>query len=138
MALYKKGSRTKISTNFNSSEFDCSCDQCTTTLVDPTLIVLLEAMRAILNTPIKIDSGYRCKHKQDMLRLLGYETATGISTHQLGKAADISNGVALGHELEDAARRAGFKAVGKASTWIHVDTRGQDDGRERRWTYKKP
>jgi uncharacterized protein YcbK (DUF882 family) len=137
MASYKKGTNVKLSTHFNSSEFSCSCDQCNITIIDPTLIVLLEAMRAILGTPIKINAGYRCAHKQDMLRLQGYETAKGISTHQLGQAADIESGVWLGHELEDAARRAGFKAVGVAQTWVHCDLRGQDGGRVRRWTYKR-
>jgi uncharacterized protein YcbK (DUF882 family) len=138
MAIYKKGDYVKLSDHFNSSEFMCSCDQCNITIIDPKLIVLLEEMRALLGTPIKINAGYRCQHKQDMLRLQGYETAKGTSTHQLGQAVDIESGVSLGHELEDAARRAGFKAVGVAATWVHLDTRGQDDGRIRRWVYKKP
>ena len=137
MAIYKKGARTQLSTHFNQSEFDCSCDQCTITIIDPKLIDLLEKMRTALKTPIQINSGYRCAHKQEMLRIQGYETAVGISQHELGKAADLQNGISLGFELEAAARQAGFKAVGQAQIWIHVDLRGIENGVERAWKYKK-
>ena len=130
---YEKGSSTSLSNNLNSSLFDCHCDQCTKTLIDSELVNKAEKLILLLGTKININSGYRCAHKQQMLRIQGLETSKGISQHQLGKAMDISNGVATGMELAEAAFLAGFKAIGQASNWIHVDLR---DDLVRKWSYK--
>lgn len=131
---YKKGKRAQLSDHFYSTEFDCPCDDCGWTEIDPVLISQLEAMRTIKGSKLVIQSGYRCENYQQQLKLRGYETAVGISQHQLGKAADIGDGVTPGHELEDMARRAGFLAVGVGRTFIHVDTR---TGKKRSWKYTK-
>ena len=130
---YEKGSNTPLSNNFNSSLFDCHCDQCSTTLIDTDLINKAEKLVLLLGTKVNINSAYRCAHKQQMLRIQGLETSKGISQHQLGKAMDISNGVATGMELAEAALLAGFKAIGQASNWVHVDLR---DDVVRKWYYK--
>lgn len=138
MALltFPKGSRDKLSPHFIAREFDCSCSspQCTTTEIDQTLVDLLETMRSFIKAPLRISSGYRCKHKQAELRLAGYETSVGQSTHELGRAADVtgaSTGL-TGKTLEQAARKAGFRAVGVGNLFVHVDLR---DDKDRRWTY---
>lgn len=130
---YKKGSNTVLSPNFNSNQFDCSCDQCKETLIDSDLITKGDKLIEILGSKVKVNSAYRCEHKQEMLRLQGYETAKGVSQHQLGKAMDLGNGVATGMELADAAAKAGFMAIGQAKRWIHVDLRTDA---VRRWYYK--
>lgn len=136
MALlqYQKNKGRQISDNFHSSEFNCSCDQCSITIVDSSLVEKLELLRSSLGSSLSIHSGYRCAHKQQQLRIQGYDTAVGTSSHERGQAADVGNGVTPGHELEDLARKAGFRAVGTAPTWIHVDTR---DDKDRKWSYKK-
>lgn len=131
---YKKKEGRKLSDHFISDEFDCACGQCLFTLIDLALVERLEQVRTLLSAPIRINSGYRCQNYQAELRARGYETAVGISQHQLGKAADIMSEPITGLEIEKAARKAGFKAVGVGGTWVHVDMR---DDKERRWEYTK-
>ena len=131
---YLKNSNTKLSTHFNSNEFDCKCDDCKETIVDPALIVHLEAMRAILGTSITITNGYRCANYQQQLRIRGFETSKGPSSHEAGIAADVTNGISLGIELAEAADRAGFKNVGIGKSFVHVDLRPNGP---RRWKYVK-
>lgn len=133
--IYQKGSNVQLSDHFNLREFDCPCPQCTTTQVDPQLIVNLEAIRTKAG-PLKINSGYRCPSHQSELRMAGYPTAVGPSTHSEGRAADIT-GADLqysGATLEAFAREAGFMAVGVAPNWIHADLRND---KVRRWTYAR-
>jgi uncharacterized protein YcbK (DUF882 family) len=129
---FSKKDETRLSPNFKVSEFKCPCDECKETLVDLGMIARLEKMRSILGSRLHVDSGYRCANYQEQLRLRGFETSKGPSTHQLGQAADVSNGVTPGMELEDAARKAGFESVGVGSRFVHVDMRPG----YRRWTYK--
>lgn len=133
---YKKKEGRKLSDHFISDEFDCPCDKCLVTLIDLTLVERLEQVRALLSAPLRINSGYRCQNYQTELKLRGYETATGISQHQLGKAADImaSEGDVSGGTLEALSRQAGFRAVGVGHSWVHVDLR---DDKDRRWTYTR-
>lgn len=128
---YKKDTNTQLSTHFNSSEFTCPCQDCKITLIDKDLVSHLEAMRTLLGSKLHITSGYRCQGYQDQLTLRGYETAKN-SQHVLGRAADITDGVTPGMELEDMARRAGFESVGVGKAWVHVDLRPG----YRRWVYK--
>ena len=93
----------------------------------------MQELRNELGAQIHVTSGFRCKGKQADLSAAGYETAQN-SLHLLGMAADIRTGKHSGVEIESAARKVGFKAVGVAATWIHVDVR-QD--KERRWFYSK-
>jgi uncharacterized protein YcbK (DUF882 family) len=130
---YKKGSIEQVSPHFQAWEFDCSCDKCDHTLIDEVLVKRLETMRDYLGAPIRITSGFRCDARQYDLGKKGYETSKGISTHQLGKAADIHAADLIGLELEKAARKAGFRAVGVGKRWVHVDVRSDKD---RSWEYK--
>lgn len=128
---YNKGEIKQLSPNFSLHEFECPCSDCKQTILDNELIKKLESMRGILGSKLTITSGYRCPNYQQQLRLRGYETAKGPSTHSQGKAADITNGVSLGGELEEAARKAGFESVGVGRNWCHVDLRPGF----RRWLY---
>lgn len=133
---YKKGQNGILSPHFTMSEFDCPCTNCTDTEVDTALIDKLELFRNGVGIPVKINSGYRCANYQNDLRLRGYETAIGVSQHELGRAADVmrEDAQSSGIELEAIARSCGFKAVGVGHNWIHVDLR---DDKERRWEYTK-
>ena len=77
----------KLTKNFSKSEFDCSCG------CDMPLKVLhnvqklanqLQALRNVVGTPIKINSGYRCPDYNDNV-VKGAKN----SQHKLGKASDI-------------------------------------------------
>lgn len=120
----------KISKHFNSNEFSDGMSEYT--LIDLDLIDILEKIREKTKCPIKITSGYRSPEKQDDLRSKGYETASGISTHQVGAAVDIYTGKHTGEELEEIARSCGVKAVGVGKSFIHIDLRSD---KVRRWTY---
>lgn len=132
--VYKKDDNDSLSIHFNINEFRCPCTQCVSILVDSVLVERLEAMRATIGQPLRINSGYRCSNYQTELRLRGYETSAGPSTHEVGGAADIMSEPLTGPQLEKIARQCGFRAVGVGGTWIHVDIR---DDKDRRWEYAR-
>ena len=125
---YPKGSSTFVSSNFRSSEFDCKCEnrECVFTFLDEDLISLLQALRDKLGKPLIINSGYRCTAHQ-----LTLKSTKGVSMHEQGRAADIVQPDLSGEELMRHAREVGFKSVGIAKLWCHVDTRQET----REWRY---
>lgn len=120
---YTKGKKTQLSTSFVSTEFDChgkGC--CTTTEINPQLVVYLQKIRDHFNAPITITSGYRClTHNRNV------GGATG-SRHSKGDAADI---VVKGHTPREVAQYAesiGIKGIGLYETnsdghFTHIDVR---------------
>lgn len=74
----------KISANFNWQEFDCEDEL----LLSEILIDFLQYVRVKWGKPLKINSGYRSKEKQQQLKEQGYKTAT-FSPHTKGMAADL-------------------------------------------------
>lgn len=130
---FAKGTKEPLSAHFSPKEFDCPCDKCDSTEIDLELIKRLETMRDLAKAPIYINSGYRCANHQAELRAKGFETARGVSTHELGQAADICTDLHCGLELAQLAANAGFTSVGTGLTWIHVDTRPG----LRSWSYFK-
>ena len=123
---YKKGSKIKLSKDFNSLEFDCHCSypECVSTLIDDYLILRLQKEREILKAPIVIDSGYRCqRHNREVGGKKG-------SYHLIGKAADLHIDGLKVKQLLDIFE--GFDGLGqyKGRHFIHVDIRGY----RARWT----
>jgi uncharacterized protein YcbK (DUF882 family) len=120
---YSKGDKVKLSSNFNSSEFDChgkGC--CSETLVDQNLVNYLQKIRTHFDKAVNISSGYRCTiHNKNV------GGATG-SRHTKGQAADIYiNGVAPA-EIAKYAESIGIKGIGLYETdkdghFVHIDTR---------------
>lgn len=122
---FKKGSKTKISKNFNSSEFDCKCKRagCKTTYIDMELIDQLEELRAEIACPLTIVSGFRCvDHNKNVGGKKG-------SLHLVGKAADISSSELTHKELQFFCED--FDGLGKGLNLTHVDVRGY----KARWRY---
>jgi zinc D-Ala-D-Ala carboxypeptidase len=111
--------------HFSARELACKCNRhCDGEYFhDPAFLDALEAMRAIVG-PLKINSGHRCA---------GHNRAVGgarSSMHMRAIAADIS---LAGHSRKDmalAALKAGFRGIGYARTFLHVDL-----GARRAWTY---
>lgn len=135
MKTFQKGSKEMASRHFMACEFDCPCTDiaCTTTMLDEQLLDQADAMRDELGCPMEITSGNRCAFYQAQLKSRGYETAVGISQHQLGKAFDCKTATHTGDALEQVARRHGFQSVGVGKRFIHADMRMDKPGR--RWTY---
>ncbi len=120
------------SKHFSAKEFECKDGICTRQLADDKLIKMLDEVREMVALPITITSGFRCAKRQDDLRKQGYETATGISSHEMGQAADIA--CADMTKLKEACEKVFAKySVGVAKSFIHVDIR---TGGPRRWGYK--
>jgi uncharacterized protein YcbK (DUF882 family) len=131
MPMWDRTQTFQLSPHFSSSEFTCSCGVCQKQLINQQFLDMLEAVRTAFGAPIKINSGYRCAVKQEQLRKQGYETAVGISSHELGIAADVSahDMAALGIAV---ATVFGPYSIGTAKSFIHVDSR---PGGPRRWSY---
>lgn len=134
MRSYPKGDATLVSKYFQAHELDCRCSypDCETTYVDDDLMAKADALRDAVGCPVVITDGNRCPRYQQDLKARGYETSSGVSQHELFKALDLTTGRHTGLELEAAARKVGFKAVGVGKTFIHADLR---DDKERRWSY---
>lgn len=129
---YKKGVKIRISDNFYSTEFDCHCSNCKETLINDELVLLIEEVRKEINTPIKINSGYRCEDYQRQQISDGKLDAAKNSQHVLGNAADIVAASWNGSELFEVAKKVGFWCVGVGHRFIHVDLRRD---KERVWYY---
>ena len=120
---YTKRKDVTLSTNFDSTEFDChGSGCCSSTLVDDKLVTYLQQIREHFGKPVNISSGYRCAtHNKNV------GGATG-SYHAKGQAADIYiTGVAPA-EIAKYAESIGILGIGLYETnsdghFVHVDTR---------------
>ena len=102
-----------LSEHFKAREFECSC--CKAIIVDIRLLDKLEDLRAYLEMPIKITSGYRCaKHN----KAVGGATH---SQHMRGKAADIQVNRYTPAEVGEAAQHVGFAYIKVYKYHTHVD-----------------
>lgn len=103
---YKKGNKTKLSANFKANEFDCKCTRCSETLIDTSLVDILQKIRSHYGKSVNINSAYRCaKHNAEVGGASG-------SHHTKGMAADI---VVKGIDALEVARYAesiGIKRIG--------------------------
>lgn len=132
---WNRGQVRPLSMHFSAKEFNCTCGTCVGQFVDQDLITKLEEVRQIYNGPITITSGFRCKIRQQQLRVEGRETSTGTSTHELGQAADIT---ASDMDRLKVAVDLVFDTFGVAKSFIHVDLRPKlPNGLKRIWYYKK-
>lgn len=120
---YVKGTSTKLSANFNSTEFDChGSGCCLSTLIDEDLVEYLQKIRDHFNKPVSVSSAYRCASHNSKVG-----GATG-SRHTKGQAADIYiNGVKPA-EIAKYAESIGILGIGLYETdadghFVHVDTR---------------
>lgn len=120
---YTKGQKTQLSSHFVSTEFDChGSGCCSTTIVDPDLVVYLEKIREHFNKPITITSGYRCAtHNRNVSGAVG-------SRHTKGDAADIVVSGITPAEVAKYAESIGVKGIGLYETnadghFTHIDTR---------------
>lgn len=120
---YKKGDTTKLSANFNVSEFACKGKGCCSTVqIDEQLVSYLQKIRDHFGKPVTIPSGYRCPtHNKSV-------NGATASRHAKGMAADISVSGVAPAEVAKYAESIGVKGIGLYETkkdgyFVHVDTR---------------
>jgi len=116
----------KLSEHFSDTEFACQC--CGDLIVDARLVMALEEMRRITDTPIRLISGYRCKrHNAEV----GGEID---SQHMSGRAADIASRAGVDRMREIARGVAWVNGIGydPARGMLHIDVR---TGKRAEWTY---
>lgn len=120
---YTKGKLTRLSTNFNSTEFDChGSGCCNTTEIDPKLVEYLQKIRDHFKKPVNINSAYRCEKHNAAIG------GASMSKHKFGQAADISVRDVAPKEVAKYAESIGILGIGLYETdrdgyFVHIDTR---------------
>ncbi len=107
-----------LSLHFSLKEFRCRCEfeACQSTKVDSELVSLLEEIRDMLGSSIKITSGYRCEDHNDDV-----QGSVKNSYHTKGMAADILVPNHFHKAITD--RYAGRLGIGFYDNRLHVDVR---------------
>ena len=115
---YTKGSKTQLTANFKSSEFDCKCNGlCKETEIDESLVKVLQDIREHFGKPVTINSGYRCAtHNKNV-------GGASSSQHLKGKAADIVVKTIEPIEVARYAESIGVTGIGLYDWGCHIDTR---------------
>ncbi len=133
---WKKGEVADFTANFSTREMSCQCNHpsCVDQRIAVELVDKLQLIRLAAASPVRVHSAFRCRAHQADLAKQGYETAKGVSQHELGRAADISCSAIPTLQFRSLVKPH-FKAVGTASSFLHVDLRSD---RERTWSYSLP
>jgi hypothetical protein len=116
----------KISEHFSTDEVKCHCG-CGYSLVNRELLDMLEKARKLACVKFIINSWCRCQAYNDSL-----DNSVPDSAHIKGLAVDISAKLNK-HIILKSLRKAGFKRIGTAKIFIHVDM--DDTKPQKEWTY---
>lgn len=116
---YKKGSNTKLSSNFSVYEFACKGSGCCEeTPIDDLLVDYLQQIRDHFGAKVSVECGHRCeKHNAEV------PNAATKSRHIYGQAADIHVEGVKPIEVARFAESIGVKGIGHYDTFVHIDTR---------------
>jgi uncharacterized protein YcbK (DUF882 family) len=121
LRISQVGKDFKLSRSFTLGEL-ASKDGADIVIVHPALLIGLQALRDVLNKPIRINSGFRSPEHN---KAIG---GASNSLHTLGLAADVVvEGVTPIH-IASIARDLGFGGVKAYPTFTHVDV-----GKIRTW-----
>jgi len=114
---------------FTHKEFDSPDKPGSGSIMDECFLEMLDNARELYSKPMRVNSGYRTKE---------YNTKIGgvkNSSHILGLAADIScKSSSDRFAMLNAFIQAGFKRIGVASNFIHVDI-DKNKSQNVIWTY---
>ena len=121
----KSDNDTQLCKGLRLEEFHCNCKlkSCRATMITTELIKAFEKFRALINQPMKINSGYRCtQHNFN-------EGGKSQSRHQFGQAIDIHyswDDLLDVEETISALKACGFKFVlwYPNERFFHCDVRG--------------
>ena len=130
----------KLSDHFSTEEFECQCGcgfGSRIEDIDPVLIERLEKMRVFLDRPMPVQSGARCvAHNADEG---GKDNSAHLPDQETGKCRAVDLGMMGGKKrwnYVDAAKHAGFRRIGLAKTFIHLDVaHGGPYVQDVIWTY---
>ncbi len=100
---------------FNLQEFECPCCKCV--MVHSDLLTNLIKLRKLVNEPIFINSGYRCKTYNNQVG------GVATSYHLFGMAVDVYARNINISSLAIHAQQVGFKGIGVYGTFLHLDVR---------------
>lgn len=119
----RKDKLVKITTGLTSLEYQCKCDysSCKVFPIRKNLIDSYRWLREKINSPLTINSGYRCPQHNENVGGVDY------SYHMQGSAIDIMKSGDFGkipiRDIEKVARLAGFKFIKEYNSFIHFDVR---------------
>jgi len=113
---------------FSLYEFECPC--CKRVMLSPDLLARLNHLRMVINRPIYINSGYRCKEENHKVG------GVSGSYHLLGMAVDIHVKDFLLFDLLLFTQEIGFYGIGyyEKRNFLHLDIR---PGQKRIWKGSK-
>ena len=118
MSQYTKGTKTQLSPNFESTEFDCNGKGCcSTTEIDPKLVEYLQKIRDYFGKAVTRNSAYRCDEHNKKVG------GANQSKHKYGQAADIKVSGVKPLKVAQYAEFIGIKGIGQYSNFVHIDTR---------------
>ena len=119
---------------FTYTEFDSPDEVGSGKKMHPDILDMLDQARDKYDKPIRITSGYRTKEYNESLSARGYK-ASPNSSHLKGLAADIACASSVDrYHLINCLLDVGFKRIGIANTFIHVDI-DPEKANEVIWTY---
>lgn len=105
---------------FSPKEFKCDGVECFNKM-DEELLAMLDIARETAGIPFKINSSWRSEEYNKELAKRGYKVAKN-SPHLRGYAVDIHcTNSSDRYIIIDALINVGFKRLGIAKTFIHVD-----------------
>ena len=107
---------------FDISEFDSPDEVGSGKIMDSNFLNMLDDARGIAGIPFIITSGYRTPSHNAYVGGVSPSNNSKGSSHLFGYAADIAcNNSADRETILAAVIKAGFRRVGIANTFIHVD-----------------
>lgn len=119
--LIQKKKNERLSKNFVSDEFKCKCNRptCNASFISEELIQELEYIRAYFNSPVRVNSGYRCQQHNQQIG------GTVNSQHTYGRAADIDVAGVDPQKVQEYLknRHQDKYGIGSYRTFTHIDVR---------------
>jgi len=120
-----------LSEHFDREEFQCHNCDCGKNTIDYETMEVLEDVRCHFNKPTHVNSGHRCKKKNDSL-----SASSPTSQHLDGRAVDIrvddvSPDLVWKYLIDKYPNKYG---IGRYEYFTHLDTKS---GIKRRWDSRK-
>jgi uncharacterized protein YcbK (DUF882 family) len=116
-----------LTEHFKDTELECPC--CGELDFDSWFLERLQMLRYKMERPLALTSAFRCKEHNDKV------DGSPTSQHLIGKAIDIDTSSFTSAELYQLIKHSydvGFRGIGVAKTFIHLDCR---ESKSKLWVY---